>query len=224
MAELRLIALLVTKWKLNPTSTKMILSRLPAARRQFVIRNFRAPAGGDPTVALEQYVAQCEKTNVWANAAAGQFPPTTARPAARPLAGLARPAAPGGAGLGVGLKRPLAPPNVVHDPNKRPRMMAVPVAQRQQVPQAALAARMPAARPVAARPPTQPPRMPAAQIPGGRLGVAVGRPPVAARSMGPRPGMTMRPTQPAARPIGAVGQANGAQRPGGYIRSLLNRF
>mmetsp|Transcript_17710 Transcript_17710/g.41064 ORF Transcript_17710/g.41064 Transcript_17710/m.41064 type:complete len:356 (-) Transcript_17710:90-1157(-) len=60
VAELRLVALLVTKWKLDPTRTKTLLSQVSPAKRHYVIQNFKteAGAGKDATDALEAYIKQ----------------------------------------------------------------------------------------------------------------------------------------------------------------------
>eukprot|EP00403_Amphidinium_massartii_P036893 CAMPEP_0178440410 /NCGR_PEP_ID=MMETSP0689_2-20121128/36770_1 /TAXON_ID=160604 /ORGANISM="Amphidinium massartii, Strain CS-259" /LENGTH=328 /DNA_ID=CAMNT_0020063195 /DNA_START=94 /DNA_END=1076 /DNA_ORIENTATION=+ len=56
--ELRLIALLVTKWKLEPTRTKNLLSTLPPQKRHQVIQTFKTEAapGAPATDALEAFV------------------------------------------------------------------------------------------------------------------------------------------------------------------------
>jgi len=108
--ELRLIALFVAKWKLDATRTKLMLAKLTPARRRYVIQNFKS-LGGDPSTALEQFIAKCEQTNAWAGATA---------PAATAPAAVAPPAA-------AGIKRPLTPTMSV-DPSKRPRMMTPGVA------------------------------------------------------------------------------------------------
>jgi len=122
-AELKLISLFIAKWKLDPTKAKMLLARMTPAKRRFVITNFKNAAGvADATFALEQYIAQCEKTNAWgaAVAAAGATPatpgvvaprPPTPKPFSVPPAGFAA----------AGVKRPMAPTPVV-DPSKRPRI------------------------------------------------------------------------------------------------------
>mmetsp|Transcript_59381 Transcript_59381/g.109826 ORF Transcript_59381/g.109826 Transcript_59381/m.109826 type:complete len:311 (-) Transcript_59381:85-1017(-) len=60
VAELRLVALLVTKWKLDPTRTKTLLSQLSPAKRHYVIQNFKTEqtAPAPATDALEAYVKQ----------------------------------------------------------------------------------------------------------------------------------------------------------------------
>lgn len=109
-ADLRQIALFVSKWRLEPTRTKMLLARLPVVRRRYVMMNFKyAPVEGvSPVAKLEEYIQQCEKTNVWVAAAAA-------------------------AGLGVvGAGAAVRPPIVIGpDPNKRPRLDPAAIAAAQ---------------------------------------------------------------------------------------------
>lgn len=89
LAELRLIALFVAKYKLDPTRTKLLLAKLTPARRRYVIQNFKtaAASGGELAMkALEGYIAQCERTNSWGGAAT----PTAATAPARASPGIAR--------------------------------------------------------------------------------------------------------------------------------------
>jgi len=110
VTELRLIALFVAKWKLDPTRTKMILAKLLPARRRYVIQHFKcANPGPEATTALEQFILKCEQTNAWAGAVAVAAP-----------GGMA-PRAVGPATM-AGVKRPLAP-TLSTDPSKRPKMM-----------------------------------------------------------------------------------------------------
>mmetsp|Transcript_36066 Transcript_36066/g.112334 ORF Transcript_36066/g.112334 Transcript_36066/m.112334 type:complete len:322 (+) Transcript_36066:186-1151(+) len=118
-AELKLIQLFITKWKLDPTKAKMVLAKMTPAKRRYVITNFKnATNAADATAALEQYIAQCEKTNAWgaAVAAAATAPgvvaprPTTPKPVAVPPT------------MMVGAKRPIAPIASVMDASKRPRI------------------------------------------------------------------------------------------------------
>jgi len=111
VTELRLIALFVAKWKLDPARTKMMLAKLLPARRRYVIQHFKNTTPGvEVTKALELFIAKCEQTNAWAGAVA-----------AAPAAMAPRPMVPG---LGVGgVKRPLAP-TLSADPAKRPKMVA----------------------------------------------------------------------------------------------------
>lgn len=124
IAELRLIALFVAKWKLEPTKAKAVLAKMLPHRRRYVIQNFKAEGeGDDATTALEQYIEECEKTNAWGNAPPA---PVAVRPtgllAPRPIA--PRPVAFGTSLLNVGVKRPLSailPVSAGFDPNKRLR-------------------------------------------------------------------------------------------------------
>jgi len=102
VAELRLIALFVTKWKLDPTRTKMMLAKLTPARRRFVIQSFKPAAGVEATNALLMFITKCEQTNAWGAAAAGA-------PALRPAVGYNPGVRPAAVALGQGVKRPLTP-------------------------------------------------------------------------------------------------------------------
>lgn len=105
--ELRLIALFIAKWKLDANRTKLMLAKLTPPRRRYVIQSFKNTAGGDPTAALEEFIAKCEQTNAWATAAA-------------PAAATTQPA--GSGPQAAGIKRPLTP-TMSTDPSKRPRLM-----------------------------------------------------------------------------------------------------
>eukprot|EP00929_Paragymnodinium_shiwhaense_P028930 TRINITY_DN16692_c0_g1_i1.p1 TRINITY_DN16692_c0_g1~~TRINITY_DN16692_c0_g1_i1.p1 ORF type:complete len:417 (-),score=57.68 TRINITY_DN16692_c0_g1_i1:99-1349(-) len=86
--DLRLVALLVAKWKLDPTRTKVLLAKLPAAKRRYVITNFKASAAGPSANAeLQAFIAECDRTNGWA--ASGS--PASAVKAPVPVAGVKRP-------------------------------------------------------------------------------------------------------------------------------------
>eukprot|EP00927_Polykrikos_kofoidii_P020977 TRINITY_DN20005_c0_g1_i1.p1 TRINITY_DN20005_c0_g1~~TRINITY_DN20005_c0_g1_i1.p1 ORF type:complete len:406 (+),score=78.02 TRINITY_DN20005_c0_g1_i1:221-1438(+) len=68
LAELRLIALFVAKWKLDPTRTKLLLARLTPPRRRHVIQHFKTAAitGGEAAMkALQDYISTCERMNSW---------------------------------------------------------------------------------------------------------------------------------------------------------------
>jgi len=107
VAELRLIALFVAKWKLDPTKTKALVAKLTPNRRRYVIQNFKSTAQGDAGVAeLETFIAECGTSGVWDKAGTVAplsgitLSPVTAvsgvRPAMLPgaiLAGLKRPIA-----------------------------------------------------------------------------------------------------------------------------------
>lgn len=124
--ELRLIALFVTKWKMDPTKTKMILAKLTPQRRRYVMKSFSASAAG-PGAAdeLEAFITECEANGDW-DAAGGGTPAATPTPAA----------------VVSGLKRPVTP---ALDPAKRPRLN-LPAAAPQPAAVNALAARLAAAR------------------------------------------------------------------------------
>jgi len=147
VVEIRLIALFVAKWKLDPVTAKTLLAKLTPTHRRFVIQNFKTTATGiEATTELGKFIAQCEEDKTWDSAAAvtatnGVVP---AKPAtvsgtamiAAAKAGIlgagARPVAPRpvGATVGVlgaaGLKRPVTP--VVANPawaqNKRPALIS----------------------------------------------------------------------------------------------------
>lgn len=113
VAELRLIALFVAKWKLDPTRTKMMLAKMTPARRRYVIQNFKTVANGvEATNSLEQFIAQCEKTNAW-GAATAPAPAVVPAVTVRPITVAATPA------TVAGIKRPITPVNIALDPNKR---------------------------------------------------------------------------------------------------------
>lgn len=119
-AELRLIAMFVAKWRLNPSTTKSLLAKLTAQRRRHVIQNFKPTDKEDTEVndALVAFIDQCEADDSWAvksPPAAGPRP-VTPRPAGM---GGVRPA--GAMSQGQGVKRPLNP--MFNDNNKRPRAM-----------------------------------------------------------------------------------------------------
>lgn len=116
VAELRLIALFVAKFKLDLMRTKAALANMTAERRRHVMQNFQTTANGAAaTTALEQYIAQCEKTNSWGGGTAAAAAPAVI---------------PGGAGA-AGVKRPLAALAAARptlDASKRPRLGPVTVA------------------------------------------------------------------------------------------------
>lgn len=101
VAELRLIALFVAKWKLDPTKTKASLAKMTPERRRYVVTNFKTDKTGvEATDQLLKYIEQCEKDGNWdkAQPASGKLvagtltmKPAVAKPAvAKP--GLAKPA------------------------------------------------------------------------------------------------------------------------------------
>lgn len=151
VAELRLIALFVAKWKLDPTHTKMLLAKLIPARRRHVMQTFKPSAPGEgATKELDEHVQACE-ANSWADVPASPAPGAAATATPRPaLSATPRPAGftprpsfasgarPGFAAAGarpvavpaglaaanVGVKRALSPGGAILDPSKRPRLGA----------------------------------------------------------------------------------------------------
>lgn len=68
IADLRQIALFVSKWRLEPARTKMLLEKLSPPRRHYVMQNFKDTAainGVTPVSKLEEYITQCEQSGVW---------------------------------------------------------------------------------------------------------------------------------------------------------------
>lgn len=78
VADLRLLALFVTKWKLDPNATKRAFIKLLPARRRYVMAHFKAKGGPDPNTELQQFVDECSSSNVWATAMATRVSPTWA--------------------------------------------------------------------------------------------------------------------------------------------------
>jgi len=115
VAELRLIALFVAKWKLDPTQAKLMLSKLTPPRRRHVIMHFKAPGmpTEDSVKALEEFIAKCDAENSWPAAPAAVAPAATNGATAvaigpRPAGAAVQPAGPlaGAAGLAAaGIKR-----------------------------------------------------------------------------------------------------------------------
>jgi len=76
--EVRLMALFVAKWKLDPVSAKTALSKLASTRRRYVIQHFKATTGGvEGTKELETYIEECEKEGAWDTATPGTTPAAT---------------------------------------------------------------------------------------------------------------------------------------------------
>jgi len=133
VAELRLIALFVAKWKLDATRTKTILAKLLPTRRRHVIASFKTENTGDEaTEALEEWIKECDEKNSW------------------PATAVVSPA------LATGVKRPFSAvtPSLGFDPSKRLATASTSVSYR---PAVAVPARIvsprpsPAAQAVAAR-------------------------------------------------------------------------
>jgi len=109
VVEIRLIALFVAKWKLDPVASKTALAKLTPTRRRYVIQNFKTTTTGmEATKELEAYIAECEASGDWDAAANGGSsngatvtPPAKAGMIVRPVAPtLVAPAV-------TGLKRPV---------------------------------------------------------------------------------------------------------------------
>jgi hypothetical protein len=130
VVEIRLIALFVSKWKLDAVKAKTELAKLSQGRRRYVISNFKAASqtGAEATKELEAYIAECEADGSWDKAAGTTLPNglgvSPAPDGAQPAAGLPKfdliPKGPKAAGvqpagalpkfdLIPGLKRPLTP-------------------------------------------------------------------------------------------------------------------
>eukprot|EP00747_Dinoflagellata_sp_TGD_P166047 gnl/TRDRNA2_/TRDRNA2_188254_c0_seq1.p1 gnl/TRDRNA2_/TRDRNA2_188254_c0~~gnl/TRDRNA2_/TRDRNA2_188254_c0_seq1.p1 ORF type:complete len:299 (+),score=61.65 gnl/TRDRNA2_/TRDRNA2_188254_c0_seq1:63-899(+) len=99
-SDLKSIALFVSKWKLEPSRTKLFLARLTPLRRRLVMQNFKYAAsdGASPIAKLEEYVQQCEKTNEWGSGpeaaeAAAEAAPQDGTGVKRPAEDGAEPAA-----------------------------------------------------------------------------------------------------------------------------------
>jgi len=145
IAELRLIALFVAKWKLDPTKAKTLLAKLNPTRRRYVIQNFKTTvAGPSALAALETYMSTCEKSGAWDK---GVPVPATAPAGAAPRP-LTVPARPAGPAVVPGVKRPIVAVAPGNDPAKRPRVgpMVVAGSPGANVAAAALAAKMAASR------------------------------------------------------------------------------
>jgi hypothetical protein len=113
VVEIRLIALFVAKWKLDPVKSKTELSKLTPARRRYIIQNFKATSvGPEATKELETYLAECEADGSWdkapANGAADGVKPAGVQPAAT----IPKPAGIPATAPGL-VKRPLTPNSVV---------------------------------------------------------------------------------------------------------------
>lgn len=71
-AEIRQIALFVSKWRLEPTKTKLLLAPLPSAKRRWLMENFKYEPRAEMTSVqqLEEFVMECEATGAWGAAEA----------------------------------------------------------------------------------------------------------------------------------------------------------
>merc|ERR1719409_845282 len=90
--ELRLIALFVSKWKLDPTKTRLIFAKQSPNRRRYLMQKFTTQVTGEgATAALESFVAECNRTGVWDEGAGGQQLPTSVPTQTQPgLSGIKR--------------------------------------------------------------------------------------------------------------------------------------
>jgi len=243
VAELRLIALFVAKWKLDPTRTKVLLAKETPQRRRYVIQNFKTTATGvEATEALSAYMEQCKKTNAWGAATAPAAATTPSAVVARPVtprpAGVTAPAA---VPAVAGIKRPLSiiSPTVTLDPSKRPRVGPMGALTSGALnPAAAVLAARPRVGPVGALTPGA--QNPAAAALAARLAAARARavtpatvrpvttavqravPTVAGRPIAPL--TTARPVTTASTIRPVAPKAKAAEKPGELIRNLLQRF
>merc|ERR1712037_544988 len=115
----------VSKWRLEPSRTKLLIARLTPTRRRFVMQSFKyTPVNGvSPVAKLEEYIQQCEQTNAWdasASATATGFAGSlTGESSSQTAVGLARTES-----VSSGANRPLTAA-MVSDP-KRPQFQASP--------------------------------------------------------------------------------------------------
>jgi len=114
VADLRQIALFVSKWRLEPTRTKELLQKLPPERRRWVMNNFAyVPVNGTPsTVKLEEYITQCQRTDAWGatSVAVGPVVSPGASCSSSLLPAAGGTAAAVGSSVALGVKRPLEQP------------------------------------------------------------------------------------------------------------------
>lgn len=70
--EAQVIASFISRWRLNATRTKLMLSRLLPSKRSWVLDHFRGARASGATTEddLRQYIARCERENVWASSRA----------------------------------------------------------------------------------------------------------------------------------------------------------
>mmetsp|Transcript_87376 Transcript_87376/g.187376 ORF Transcript_87376/g.187376 Transcript_87376/m.187376 type:complete len:323 (+) Transcript_87376:94-1062(+) len=116
--DLRSIALFVSKWGLEPVRTKELLSQMSLQRRRYVMQNFKDATtnGTSPVAKLEEYIAQCEKSNVWgADGGAVTVPPPGGATAPGAVGSAVLPAG----AVGAGVKRSLEQDATPEGENKR---------------------------------------------------------------------------------------------------------
>jgi hypothetical protein len=152
VAELRLIALFIAKWKLDPTRAKILLAKLNPQKRRYVIQNFKATASGEAAMTeLEAYLTECEQNGQWDKGGIVLPVSTGATILGKPASSLfaSRPATivPANALMtSVGVKRPIVP-SALTPAASRPRLaISVPSPGQPQTATSALAARLALAR------------------------------------------------------------------------------
>lgn len=129
VAELRLIALFVAKWKLDPTKAKLLLARVAPTRRRLIIQAFKATPGVDPNLSLQQFVSKSEAGAAALGAASAAVAPrpATLPPRLQVPSVLPRPTAT----VFAGAKRPLSTPTLqpaAKRPTIAPKAVVRPVA------------------------------------------------------------------------------------------------
>eukprot|EP00401_Gymnodinium_catenatum_P082874 CAMPEP_0117503248 /NCGR_PEP_ID=MMETSP0784-20121206/24230_1 /TAXON_ID=39447 /ORGANISM="" /LENGTH=294 /DNA_ID=CAMNT_0005298555 /DNA_START=68 /DNA_END=952 /DNA_ORIENTATION=- len=162
--DLKEIAGLVAKFKLEPLKAKTLLSKLPSNRKKYVTQHFATTTtGADATAALEKYIAQCEKENLWPAAVSA---PAITAPAGAAVASTAKPAIVLGAprpaiaakpsfvlgAQGAAVKRPLTITIPAAPAAKQARVGTPVVAAR---PTITIGAQRPAGAPIVVRPALQ---------------------------------------------------------------------
>jgi len=249
-AELKLIALFIAKWKLDPTRTKSQLARLAPAHRKYVIQKFSTTIPGTgATAALEQFISQNQRSG-W-SAAGGAARPVMAR-----SPGVAAVNYPGKGGLrigagvrpvgvrpgvrpqtfaGIGMKRPISAISSSYGPGAVRVAAPVRAAARPAIGTQAyqrpgiLAVGRPAIRPVGTRSAAVRPVMAAHRVPQQpswrppaqmQSWGSGGKGKAAARPVGVRPPVAAG-VRPA-RPAGAVRPINPA-RPAGVVRTVVGK-
>lgn len=96
-ADLRHIALFLSRWKLQPAKTRALLANLSPSRRRFVVQGFHCETvnGLSPVDKLGEYIQRCEKEKLW---------PADVEAAAAEVSGAST------AGSNAGVKRPAEAP------------------------------------------------------------------------------------------------------------------
>lgn len=81
--DMKVIALFVSKWKLDPGRARTALEKLTPSRRRFVMQNFKhLPVNGSSSSdKLEEYIGHCEQTGSWDVATEAAPAVTTPEPA-----------------------------------------------------------------------------------------------------------------------------------------------